>query len=165
MKDYIGDAYSILRTVTPLAGLDCGRLCGARCCKGSDNDGMELFHGEAERYRNDPSFTVRTDGERELLVCSGHCDRHSRPLSCRMYPLFPVPVEQDGKVQIRVVYDLRGYGSCPLIRERIRLNPRFVRAVHLAGRTLARDSRNLAMMRETAALFEELASFTQTMTK
>lgn len=163
MKDSIADATSVLRTVTPLVGLDCGRLCGARCCKGSENDGMELFYGEAERYRNDPSFTVRSDGERELLICSGHCDRHSRPLSCRMYPLFPVPVERDGKVHIRVVFDLRGYRSCPLVRERIRLNPRFVRAVHTAGLYLAQDPRNLQILRQTAELFKEMASFTQTM--
>ena len=165
MRDCIGDAYSALRTVTPLAGMDCGRLCGARCCKGSDNDGMELFHGEAERYRNDPSFTVRSDGERDILVCSGHCDRHSRPLSCRMYPFFPVPEERDGRIQMRVVCDLRGFSSCPLLRERIKPDPRFIRAVRMAGLYLARDPRNLQILRETAALFEELASFTQTMTK
>lgn len=165
MRDCIGDAYSALRTVTPLAGMDCGRLCGGRCCKGSKNEGMELFHGEGERFKNDPSFTVKTDGGREILICSGHCDRRSRPLSCRMYPFFPIPVEEDGKVRIRVVYDLRGFATCPLIRDHIKPDPRFVRAVKLAGMYLARDPENLRILRETAALFEELALFTQTMTE
>jgi Fe-S-cluster containining protein len=163
MRDVIADAYAALRRVTPLPnGLDCGRLCGGRCCKGTANDGMELFHGEEKRFLHDPDFTVRESNGRKLLICSGKCDRRSRPLACRMYPLFPVPYETDEGRKIRVVYDLRGFAACPVVREQIRPDARFVQAVRLAGMYLARDPENLRIMRETNALFDELVSFTQT---
>ena len=60
MRNVIADAYAALRSVTPLPnGLDCGRLCGSRCCTGTANDGMDLVHGEAKRFEHDPDFTVR----------------------------------------------------------------------------------------------------------
>ena len=74
MRDVIEDAYGVLRHVTPLPnGLDCGKLCGGRCCKGTANDGMELFHGEEKRFLHDPDFTVRERDGRKLLICSGSC--------------------------------------------------------------------------------------------
>lgn len=166
MRDVIADAYSVLRSVTPLPnGLDCGRLCGARCCRGTEQDGMELFHGEEERFANDPDFTVRESGGRKLLICSGRCDRRSRPLACRMYPFYPVPYEADGQTKIRVVYDLRGFAACPVVREHIRPDARFVQAVRLAGAYLARDPENLQIMRATNALFDEMVSLTETIRK
>lgn len=161
MKDALRDAYSALRRVTPLPnGLDCGKLCGARCCRGSQNEGMELFAGEEKNFENDPAFTVRENGGRKILICGGHCDRRSRPLACRMYPFYPVPVDTDAGPKIRVVYDLRGFATCPVVRDRIRPDARFVQAVRTAGLYLARDAENLRILRETAALFEDLASFT-----
>ena len=163
MRDVIADAYGALRSVTPLPNaLDCGKLCGARCCRGTENDGMELFHGEEKRFEHDPDYTIRESNGRRILVCGGSCDRRSRPLACRMYPFYPVPYEADGQMKIRVVYDLRGFASCPVVRDRIRPDARFVQAVRLAGAYLARDPENLKIMRETGALFDELVSFTQT---
>ena len=161
MNDCLQDAYSALRAVTPLPnGLDCGKLCGARCCKGSDNDGMELFWGEERFFEHDPRFTVRTNGKRKLLICSGSCDRRARPLACRMYPFFPVPQETEKGLSIRVIYDLRGLHTCPLVRSRSRPDPRFIQAVRKAGLLLAREPNNLQIMRETADLFHEMISLT-----
>lgn len=160
MNDAIRDAYSALRHVTPLPNrLDCGRLCGARCCRGTQDEGMELFAGEEKYFENDPAFTIRESGGRKILVCDGHCDRRSRPLACRIYPFYPVPVETEAGLAIRVVYDLRGFSSCPVVRRRIRPDARFVQKVRMAGLYLARDPENLRILRRTAALFEELASF------
>ena len=165
MNDAIRDAYSALRCVTPLPnGLDCGLLCGARCCRGTQNEGMELFAGEEKLFENDPNFTIRESGGRKILICGGQCDRRSRPLACRMYPFYPVPVETDDGVKIRVVYDLRGFAACPIVHDHIRPDARFAKAVRKAGLYLARDARNLRIMRETAALFAELASFADTLT-
>ena len=162
MKDAIRDAYSALRRVTPLAnGLDCGKLCGARCCRGTDNDGMELFAGEEKRFEHDPDFQIRERDGRKILICGGHCDRRTRPLACRMYPFYPVPYESDGGVRVRVVYDLRGFASCPVVRDRIRPDARFVQAVRLAGMYLARDPENRKQMKQTGALFDELVSLTE----
>jgi hypothetical protein len=165
MRDVLSDAYGALRRVTPLGALDCGALCGGRCCKGSDGEGMELFHGEEALFRDDPDFTVRETDGRKLLVCSGRCRRQHRPLSCRMYPFFPMPYEEDGVTKIRVVYDLRGYASCPIVRHGIAADPRFVRAVRMAGLYLLRDAENERILKETAALFEDLVSFSQTIRK
>ncbi len=165
MTDAIRDAYSALRKAAPLGAQDCGKLCGACCCKGSGNDGMELFHGEEVRYAADPGFTVRKADGRTLLICTGHCRRQDRPLACRMYPLFPMPVDTPDGTQIRVVYDVRGAASCPMVREQIPADPRFVRAVRKAGLYLLRDPENERILKETAVLFEELVSFAQKIKK
>ena len=161
MNDCIRDAYSALRAVTPLPnGLDCGKFCGARCCRGGDNDGMLLFRGEERFFEHDPRFTIRTNGDRKLLICPGVCDRRTRPLACRMYPFYPVPQDTEKGLSIRVVYDLRGLRTCPLVYGRRKPDPRFIRAVRKAGYILSRDADNLQMMRETAALFEDMVSLT-----
>lgn len=82
MTDAIRDAYSALRKAAPLGAQDCGKLCGACCCKGSGNDGMELFHGEEVRYAADPGFTVRKADGRTLLICTGHCRPGHWPAGC-----------------------------------------------------------------------------------
>ena len=162
MNDCIRDAYSALRSVTPLPnGLDCGKLCGARCCQGGDDDGMVLFWGEERLFAHDPRFTIRTNGDRKLLICSGVCNRRTRPLACRMYPFYPVPQETDRVLSIRVVYDLRGLSTCPLVREHCKPDPRFVQAVRKAGLLLSRDPRNLRILQDTADLLHEMISFTE----
>lgn len=162
MRSPLEDAYSVLRDVTPLKyNLDCGKLCGNRCCHGTENDGMELFHGEEKYFENEKGFTVRSDGDRKIVICSGKCDRKIRPLSCRMYPFFPVPVEENGKIGIKVVYDIRGLSSCPVVREHLRPDPKFLRAVRMAGLYLIRDKKNLEILKNTASLFEELISFSE----
>ncbi len=165
MRDVLADAYSALRGVTPLGALDCGMLCGARCCKGSDGEGMELFHGEEALFAGDPDFTVREADGRKLLICGGHCRRQHRPLACRMYPFFPMPYEKDGVTKIRAVYDVRGWASCPIVRRQLPGDPRFLRAVRMAGLYLIRDAENERILKETASLFEDLVSFTQTINK
>ena len=162
MNDVLSDAYSALRSVTPLPnGLDCGKLCAGRCCKGGDNDGMELFHGEERFFEHDPNFTVRTDGTRKILICQGVCNRRSRPLACRMYPFYPVPQETEKGLTVRVVYDLRGLRTCPLVARHIKPDPRFVAAVRKAGLLLLRDKHNETILRETAAVFDDMISFTK----
>lgn len=163
MNDVLRDAYSALRFVTPLPhGMDCGKLCSARCCHGSDSDGMELFWGEERLFSNDPNYTVRTDGVRKLLICRGTCVRRMRPLACRMYPLYPVPQETEHGLSVHVVYDLRGLQTCPMVHRHIRPDPRFAAAVRRAGLLLLREPHNMQIMRETAALFEDLMDFSET---
>ena len=55
--ELIKKAYEAIGTLTPLKS-DCGRLCGAVCCKGDDETGMLLFPGEESLYKNDANFTV-----------------------------------------------------------------------------------------------------------
>lgn len=152
MNKNIIEAYSLLEKVTPFR-TDCGKLCGSCCCKGGSNDGMELFFGEEELLKNVDGFNIIESHGRKILVCGGKCDRKMRPLSCRIYPLFPL-VDESGK--INVVYDVRGAVSCPMVKNMIKPDYGFVRAVRKAARWLIRDERNLQILRETSELFAEL---------
>lgn len=147
--------YALLGDLTPLTA-DCGDVCGAACCKGGDNEGMLLFPDEAEHLRCDDRV-VRENG-RELYVCDGGCDRDKRPLSCRLFPLFPI-VTESGRV--RAVYDPRAYRVCPLVQlqDNVRLDRRFVRAVRAVGRQIAATPEGLAFLKEQTAELQEIDRF------
>ncbi|MBE6769012.1 MAG: hypothetical protein E7549_08960 [Ruminococcaceae bacterium] len=147
--------YALLGDLTPLTA-DCGDVCGAACCKGGDNEGMLLFPDEAEHLRCDDRV-VRENG-RELYVCDGGCDRNKRPLSCRLFPLFPI-VTESGRV--RAVYDPRAYRVCPLVQlqDNVRLDRRFVRAVRAVGRQIAATPEGLAFLKEQTAELQEIDRF------
>ncbi len=57
-NDSLNKAYELLENCTPLK-FDCGALCGGKCCKGGDNDGMILFPGEEKYYAGKSGFTVK----------------------------------------------------------------------------------------------------------
>jgi len=105
--------YNYLNDATPLP-FDCGKLCGRRCCKG--DGGMYLFPGEEVMHKKtflnitDSAFTYC--GKAVLFAaCEGICEREKRPLSCRIFPLFPyLKRGQD----LRIITDPRAYAICPL---------------------------------------------------
>ena len=115
---------------------------------------MRLFPGEEALMTGDGFSVVPADGGM-LLICGGTCDRADRPLSCRIFPLFPY-VDSAGRV--RAVYDPRAWRLCPLAREcdRVPLRRDFVRAVRRAGRILMSDPACAAFLREQSAEIEEL---------
>ena len=138
MDAAVSAAREKLKNVTPLKR-DCGRICGARCCRPleGENTGMLLFPGEAEAYAGKDGFVVRKTAQGDLLLCSGVCDRNERPLSCRLFPLLPV-IGDDGKV--RVVTDLRAKAVCPLAQQgKSAMDPAFADAVREAGEILAAE--------------------------
>lgn len=125
-----------LNHATPLKR-DCGRLCGARCCRPLEGEetGMLLFPGETEAYAGKTGWEVRKTARGDLLLCSGTCNREERPLSCRLFPLLPL-IGEDG--EIRVVTDLRARAVCPLARQgKSAMDPAFIEAVRQAGEILA----------------------------
>ena len=127
-----------LKNVTPLKR-DCGRVCGAACCRPLEGEetGMLLFPGEAEAYADREDWKIRRTARGDMVVCPGRCDREDRPLSCRLFPLLPL-IGDDGK--IRVVTDLRARAVCPLARQgKSALDPAFVDAVREAGELLAQS--------------------------
>ena len=147
MDAAVSAAREKLKQVTPLKR-DCGRICGARCCRSLDGEetGMLLFPGEAEAYAGKPGWEVRRAAQGDLLVCPGSCGRDERPLSCRLFPL--LPLIGDGG-EIRVVTDLRAKAVCPLARQgKSAMDPAFTAAVREAGEILAKE--------EEQALFLEL---------
>lgn len=146
-KPDFGLLYALLADITPL-DMDCGQLCGHACCCPQDTDdeglqcGMRLFPGEEDFLKdsslsNSASLIPCRDGS-TLLICGGSCRRSSRPLSCRLFPLFPY-VDEAGRV--KAVYDPRAWRVCPLVREHIHipLLREFVRGVRRVGRLLMED--------------------------
>ncbi len=121
----------ILSFSTPLKK-DCGKLCDKSCCKGDNETGMLLFPFEKTELS-----VIEKNGVR-LAVCDGKCDRDKRPLSCRIFPVFPY-ITKDGK--IKVVPDLRGNGVCPLIAhfDEVKWNRAFLFKVKKIGRLLKKD--------------------------
>ncbi len=143
--------------VTPLK-TDCGLVCSGACCKGDDKTGMLLFPGERT------PLTVLERDARRLAVCAGTCDRDDRPLSCRIFPFFPV-VEEDGNVLAAI--DARAFSVCPLARqaEAVAFDPRFIRRVKIAGRILLNDPEAAAFLREIAEEIKELTAAREKLTK
>ncbi len=152
MSDVLRRARDLLVNVTPL-DVDCGQVCDGRCCRvTAESQGMLLFPDEEAAAE----FTcVPVAGGNTLVVCDGHCDRTTRPLACRMFPLFPY-VEENGRV--RAVYDPRAWRLCPLVREHahVPLRRDFVRAVRRAGRLLMRDTACAAFLREQSEEIRDL---------
>ena len=158
MDAAVSAAREKLKNVTPLKR-DCGRVCGARCCRPLEGEetGMLLFPGEAEAYAGKAGFEVRKTARGDLLICSGTCDREDRPLSCRLFPLLPV-IGDDGKV--RAVTDLRAKAVCPLARQgKSAMDPAFADAVCEAGEILAAEDEQavfLDMLEEEQSELKEL---------
>ncbi|MGN0526466.1 MAG: hypothetical protein ACI4IF_03445 [Acutalibacteraceae bacterium] len=126
-------AYSILRKTTPLS-FDCGSLCGRKCCKGDDATGMILFPGEENIIDERITVKERADGTK-IAVCNGSCDRNKRPLSCRIYPLFPlVYKDKYGNDTVKAVFDIRG--ECPLISCDYEFQKSFIKSVRRTGKYL-----------------------------
>ena len=149
------EAYALLENTTPLGRNDCGTVCAAYCCSDALGDSMELFPHEKEIFEKSEGFEV-LDGEIPTVKCNGTCERESRPLACRIYPLFPLVVNEDGTERIRVIYDPRATASCPLCAHRAKLDRRFVRAVRRAGKYLLRDEQTAAHLRKTSEYLTEL---------
>ena len=158
MDAAVSAAREKLNKATPLKR-DCGRVCGARCCRPLEGEetGMLLFPGEAEAYAGKPGWKIVNTARGDLLICSGTCDREDRPLSCRLFPLLPV-IGDDGKV--RAVTDLRAKAVCPLARQgKSAVDPDFAEAVREAGEILAAEDEQavfLDMLEEEQSELKEL---------
>ena len=138
MDTAVSAAREKLNELTPLK-MDCGRVCGARCCRPLEGEetGMLLFPGEAEAYEGREGWEVRHTAGRQLVFCPGWCEREDRPLACRLFPLLPLICE-DGS--IRVVTDERAKAVCPLAGQgKSAMDPAFIEAVREAGEILARE--------------------------
>lgn len=147
-ENVIKSCYAILRKTTPLM-FDCGKICDGKCCKGDDKTGMLLFPGEESLI--DPDINIiETEYGEKVAVCNGSCDRNRRPLSCRIYPLFPVLVEEEGQSIIKVLFDYRA--DCPLsdISSEYEFNKRFIKGVRRVGKYLLLNE-------ETAEYYKELS--------
>ena len=140
-------AYSLLENSTPLR-TDCGILCNKKCCSGDSETGMLLFPNEKT------TLGVIEKGGRSLAVCSSSCKRNERPLSCRLFPFFPV-IDEKGNVSVKI--DFRGFGICPLVEHRnaIIFSQRFLHRVRKVGEILSRDEQCRNFMKEISDEIEQ----------
>ena len=150
-------ARDLLRELTPLK-TDCGRLCGGACCEGDEETGMLLFPGEEALYescsfaRVIPADFALGGTDVKLLVCEGRCERDSRPLACRLFPLF-LTFKEDGTTKLRI--DRRAKSVCPLTDYGIKsLDPEFKQAARRAYDLLLEDEACAAYLRELDAAFK-----------
>ena len=138
--DY-GYLYKKLNLRTPLK-TDCGCLCENACCVDTDGVelGMYLFPGEEEMFTGKDNFKVEEseleygNKKAKILFCKPYCNRKERPLSCRIFPLFPY-ITREG--DLKVIVDPRGRGVCPLYKMELNdFNSSFVRGVRHIGEIL-----------------------------
>lgn len=149
-------ARTLLNNVTPLH-TDCGRLCNVACCRADEDGqgGMLLFPGEIALYADCPDFSIVQDDSvmpnARLLICEGVCDRATRPLACRMFPL--LPVMKDNKIAVRL--DRRAWAVCPIMECGVRgMREDFRRAVRAAGEVLYEEPSHRAFLNALHAYIE-----------
>ncbi len=151
------EAYERLYHKTPLGFYNCGRICDGLCCRG-DSQGMWLFPYEEELFRNKEGFELcETEGNYgyPMVVCKGECNREERPLACRIFPLFPLVYEENGKIQIEVIFDPRA-GMCPLIKGDKAIDKSFIKEIRMATRYLIRDEKILEYLKAVSLELTEI---------
>ena len=140
-EEVILKCYKILENETPLE-FDCGKICENKCCKGDENTGMLLFPGEEKLIDENMKIRFTENGDK-IAVCNGKCDRSKRPLSCRIYPFFPLIKEFRGKTRIKIIFDLRA--DCPLSSNEYEFNKEFLRQLKRVGKYLLLNEKTKKM--------------------
>ena len=151
------EAYERLYHKTPLGFYNCGRLCDGLCCRG-DEQGMLLFPYEEEFFKDKEGFDVcETEGNYgyPMVICSGECNRAERPLACRIFPLFPLVIEDEGKIHIKVIYDPRA-SMCPLARGNEEIDASFIKEIRKSTRYLIRDEKILEYLKAVSLELVEI---------
>ncbi len=160
--------YRLFDKITPIKA-DCGRLCGARCCKGDDS-GMYLFPGEEKviELLNPPWATLEKseftyeylDKKKNvpILFCDGKCDRYQRPLACRIFPLTPY-INSDGNTEI--IIDPRAKSLCPLAKElkKDEFDYKFSKNVKKAFNLLSKNKEIKVFLKEYSKYIDEYRNF------
>ena len=160
------EARDLLRDVTPTR-LDCGRMCGAACCREDDSgeNGMLLYPYERDFYRRPiPGFAFHLVRDDSLykggyrLVCEGECPREHRPLACRLFPLRVRLVTGNGETRAKAELDPRAFICCPLAEQGgLRaVSDGFIQAVEAAGGRMTRNVFLLEALYREQDLIDEM---------
>lgn len=159
-KEFYQYLYRKLNKRTPLSG-DCGMLCGQACCvdSGEEQLGMYLFPFEEAALENAGNLTIEDsdfmiNGKPvKIAFCKPFCDRGQRPLSCRIFPLFPY-VGKDG--QMDVIVDPRSRECCPLHKLDIKdFSSLFVRGVRHTAKLLMANESTREFLYESSRLIDD----------
>ena len=154
-------AYSLFDDVTPLP-VDCGQLCDAACCKGDDETGMYLFPFEnmmfeycGDNFKIEQSEFICGGKNVDILLCEPFCNRETRPLACRIFPLVPY-IDKNGVFD--VVMDKRGRYMCPLATAMTKddLDGEFVRRVTYISKLMMKIPQFKEFIYEQSRLIDEV---------
>ena len=154
-EEVILKCYKILENETPL-NFDCGKICNGKCCKGDENTGMLLFPGEEKLIDKNIIITVAENGDK-IAVCNGTCDRTKRPLSCRIYPFFPLVKELGERKRVKIIFDLRA--DCPLSSGEYEFNKDFLCLLKKVGKYLVLNEETKAFYLGLCDDFNEQIKF------
>lgn len=159
-KELYKKAGEILGDLTPLES-DCGGLCSAACCKGDALLGMRLFPHEETTLK-----VIEGEGVK-ICVCGGSCNREERPISCKIFPFFPV-LHKNGRITAEI--DTRALRLCPLAEncDKVRFNKDFVTAVRKVGRLLCSEPECRKFIADTSdeiKSYKKLLGFDKTYSK
>lgn len=135
-----------------LALVDCGTLCGKRCCcynfPQDTGSGMELIPGEEGLFPLDAGWHQwawltgeiydypsewGTDAGCYQIRCKEPCPREQRPVNCRLFP-FQVYFSE-GRYYLILTEAVCNY-ECPLIRQPELINPGFIEFAKEAAKLL-----------------------------
>ena len=150
--------YRLLDRVSPVEQ-NCGDLCGSACCTCDSDEpqgppllGIYLLPGEEQLFTKTEDwlewsyskvkgadFPESWHGTVYFIRCKTppFCQRHLRPLQCRTFPLAP-HLDDNGALKM-ILYPSKLPYRCPLIYERIQLDPRFIKATSTAWTRLIKD--------------------------
>jgi hypothetical protein len=126
---------------------------------------MLLFPGEEEYLESiGHDFMIKNtnikSGEENIriLSCNGSCARKTRPLACRIFPLFPF--YRNGRVTVE--FDPRAIGKCPLFYkdiEGIYISGLFRLRILEAGYILSQNERTKIFLEILTAELDQINRF------
>lgn len=161
-------AYKMLETLTAVP-VDCGKLCNKACCKDNFSDpdntaGMYLYYGEEVMLKNRSDIKIlKSDFQygntnAKMAVCNGICNRHFRPLSCRIFPLIPYMKENS---PLTVIIDPRAKSMCPLAKtfSPSDFNDKFFETVFYIFKFLTKEPHIKNFVVEQSYLLDEYMNF------
>jgi len=153
-KELILRAFELLLNVTPFS-FDCGDLCDKACCSGDGE--VKLLPKEHELFTDVSGFSYNKGN----LVCSTNCseNRGVRPFYCRIFPLLPLVKKENGALIIKLVFDPQGENICPIIKENLKTDFLFKRAVRRAVRLLCRSELFLEHFIKESEYYFEMQDF------
>mgnify|MGYP003290760471 CR=1 FL=1 len=164
-KKFYEKAYSLLEDLTPIPA-DCGKLCESACCKSPDEEeaGMYLYYKEEVMLKNYPDIKIEEtdftyDGmSAKIAICDGTCDRHFRPLSCRIFPLVPYKKENS---PLTIIIDPRAKAMCPLAKtfKMSDFDEDFIETVMYIFKVLSREKHIKSFIIEQSYLLDEYMEF------
>ena len=94
-------------------------------------------------------------------MCLAPCKRDERPLSCRLFPLFPYVEEKDGENVLNIALDVRALGVCPIAENKDQLNRKFLRNVRIVSAVLQRNSEIADFLKRVSKDMLDLGALTK----